>query len=944
MTFTDKIAHYIQENELNYKNLVIVLPSERAKKYLAKSLFELENKPILAPKMITMDAWIHSTVHEAIIDKTRLLIELFDIQKGTATTQEDYSFDEFLEWGPILLSDFDELDRYLTNVDTIFKDLHNIKELEYWKIDSEEGFVVSPTRQRFLEFWDRLPGYYHQLQQRLTAKGQLYMGGAYKKVSDNIQLVFEANKEATFLFAGFNAWSAAEASIVKQLKKLGRGHVLVDADAFYIDDKNHEAGSFIRKQFEKLDVKTLPFVDNQLLTKSMKIVVIECAQSTGQIKAAASYLKNRTESEINETAIVLADESLIGPLLRNIPSNVGKANITLGLPLKNTAVKNWMDILFSIQETKRRYQTQSLYHNDLNRLLNHPFMVSALTKEEEVLVQQLEEKIIQRNWIFIGLKSLGLTERLQAIVSLVNTPWNNDWSKAMTVIRELNKLVFKEFQKDHDYEKAMIHSLDVALIDFQNIVEEGLPEMSLKSFKNLLGQHWSNKGIAYIGNPTSGLQIMGLLETRLLDFKNIICLGMNEGTMPPTNPIQSMFPMDLRRYAGLPLPRDKQGLFAHHFYRLLHHCEHLVVTYSGTKESLSSSERSRYLLQLEKELIRQNTAIDWSFKYYEIEKAEDKHVDLRSVEKDEAIIQKMDELFAKSTSVSTLNKFYQCPLDFYFRYILEFGEEDSVEEELESSTFGTILHEVLEVLYMPHAKFDREGELNPGGGQPLTKTDIERMLFMSDSLIEQGFLNHFNEDRNAFSTGKNFLSFTMAKSMLTDFLQAEKKFIEAPNRVIIHSLEQKIKVPLTLTIHGEKKNILLNGTIDRIDEVNGEIRLVDYKTGACKVEDVTYKAESKRSSKLEWELNMEVKHLMQLMMYSYLYYRTHGVYPSSSGIFSMVRINNGFFKLITGEHSMESLTERFPTWLEGVFEQIYDLETPFEHKMKGQFSYCIYCK
>lgn len=945
MSFTDKIATYIKDNELNHKDLTIVLPSERAKKYVSASLFNLYKKPLLAPKMITMDAWVRLHTTQTVIDKTRALVKLFEIQSVSAVNEEDKSFDEFLEWGAILLSDFDELDRYLVHAPTIFKDLHNIKELEYWKIDSEEEFKLSAARKRFLEFWDRLPGYYNQLNKELEKNNAIYMGGAYKRLTQNIKILFEENKNSHFLFAGFNALSHAESSIMKQLYKMGRGHVIVDADKFYYDDKNHEAGEFIRNQVKNLDLKELPFIEDHLLTKQMNLEVVECAQTTGQVKVASSRLLEMPESEISQTLVLLADESLIGPLLKNIPKNVGKTNITLGMPMKGTAVKNWVDILFSIQESKSRFNTSAFYHNDLKRLLNHPFILACLNEDEKHKIQKFEERIIQNNWIFISTKQLEVGEKIKQVIDLTGSNWKYNWQVALKNIRQLNTILFKGFSNENQFERALIQSFDGALIEFENIVNEGLPEMSLRSFRSLFTQHWSNKGIAYHGNPIDGLQVMGLLETRLLDFKNIICLGLNEGVMPPTNPIQSMFPMDLRRYSGLPVPRDKQGLFAHHFYRLLHACENMLITYAGTKESIGSNEKSRYLIQIEKELVRQNKGVKLDFKYYNVPMEDDKHIDLRTVQKDESVFLKMDELFSRSTSVSTLNKYHKCSLDFYFRYILDFGEEDTIEEEVESSTFGTIVHNTLEQLYQKYAKFNKDGSLNSQGGKPLKIVDIDVMILESKTLIRQGFYDYFNGDENAFEFGKNKLSYEMAIKMVVDFLNEEKKFITQSNSVIIHSLEKKIQSPLELEIHGQKKTFLLNGTIDRIDEVNGKIRLIDYKTGGCKEEDVQMKFESGRTKKSELQLNLDVKHMMQLMMYCYLYYHSSNQYPDVAGISSMIRLKKGVFNLDLQDRTIPEMVAKFPLWLTELFEEIYNEEIPFEHTSKDERNnFCIYCQ
>jgi hypothetical protein len=335
-----------------------------------------------------------------------------------------------------------------------------------------------------------------------------------------------------------------------------------------------------------------------LLTEKKAIEIIECAQTAGQAKVAGTLLDEMDPKLIDQTLVLLADESLIVPVLKNLPKKIGKANITLGLPLRNTALRTWVDLLFGIQENKLRFKSEGIYFNDLQKLWNHPFVNAILTEEEKANVVRIEHEIIKRNSIFLSLKNIEIGEIGNKIMQLVFKPWKNDWLEGLLTIRELSRFIYKYLEEAFDFEKAILEGFDRALIDFENISKEGLPEMNLKSFKTLFNQHWNLKNIAYHGNPMEGLQIMGLLETRLLDFENIICVGMNEGSMPPTNPIQTMVPMDLRQYFGLPTPREKQGLFAHHFYRLLHHCNKMYVTYTSAQEKIGSNEASRYLLQL----------------------------------------------------------------------------------------------------------------------------------------------------------------------------------------------------------------------------------------------------------------------------------------------------------------------------------------------------------
>jgi hypothetical protein len=264
-----------------------------------------------------------------VIDKTRLLIELYHVQATNPIDQGELSFDQFMTWGQILLQDFDEIDRYLIDHATVFKNLKDIRELESWNVEPEE---LTVTQQKFMAFWEKLPDYYTRLNEILDAKNAVYSGKAYRWLADNLPSAFGEIKDtsAEFIFVGFNALSKSEMSIIKQMRSLFGAHVLIDADRFYLDQEIHEAGSFLRKFMQELEVKELPFITDDLKSSSKNIKLIESTQYTGQVKIAASILSELTAEELNETLVLLADEGLVIPMLRNIPKIVGKANITLG--------------------------------------------------------------------------------------------------------------------------------------------------------------------------------------------------------------------------------------------------------------------------------------------------------------------------------------------------------------------------------------------------------------------------------------------------------------------------------------------------------------------------------------------------------------------------------------------------------------------------------------
>ena len=939
MNFTDQIAAYIDEKQLDPRHLTIVLPSERAIKYISASLYNRKGKPLLAPEMITIDRWIRKFSEKTVIDRTRLLVKLFKVQMENPADPKDASFDEFMSWGQILLSDFDEIDRYQLSSAEVFRNLADIREIENWSFNSTDP---TPAQKRFMEFWDRLPGYYTRLNEMLDDDGVCYMGKAYRNLAENLDKIFRTDPKRHFIFAGFNALSAAEISIMKQLYIMGRGHILIDADAYYLNDPVHESGLFLRNLLKELGVNKLPFVQDKLATDPKEINVIECVQQTGQVKSASTILQNMSKEEIDNTLILLADEGLVVPLMRNIPAVVEQANISLGLPMRSTAIRTWIELLFNIQENKQRFRTNALYFQDLQKLWNHPFLTAILNDKERSKVIELELEAIQRNRIFRNEENIKVSEKLDQILHIVAQPWEGNWVKALELIRKTISLIAQNLPENDEFNQALAEGFDGAIIDFQNIVNEGLPEMNLRSFRSLMQQHWMNKSIAYHGNPINGLQIMGLLETRLLDFKNIIVLGLNEGKMPPTNPIQTMIPMDLRAWLKLPTPREKQGLFAHHFYRLLHKCEKMWVTYSSARESIGSNEASRYLLQMELELCRKNSAIKWTKLLYNIPEEGNVLRSKQSVFKTPEMTAKMDEIFQRSTSASALNKYLACPLDFYYRYVLEFGEEEEFEEDLESRTIGNFIHTVLEQLYLDFVRHDKDGNKKTPQPPAITSFDVEGMLKRYELLVRQQFMKHYNNDERSFLNGKNFLSFNMTLELTKRILESERDFLRTQKEpMFIEFLELEIKIPLKLTINGVEKEILLKGFIDRIDSIGDKVRIVDYKSGKVKSEDVKMKLGTDPESLLKGFSG--AKHAVQLAMYSYLYREKFGELPNEVGLYSMINVKNGIYPLNSAANSLADITEAFPEFIQTLLENMYNEAIPFEHTV-GWNSYCLYCE
>lgn len=820
--FVDRIANHIKVNNYVLTDLSIILPSRRAKKYIQKALFEQFDKAVFSPTILTIDEWVKNYTPKSIIDKTWALFKLYEIHEKISGV-DNKGLDEFLKWGRTLLSDFDEIDRYLLETDQLFVNLMDVKELEAWNVGEDE---LTEAQKRFLVFWEKLPTYYKHFKEMLEKEEAINMGAAYALFSQNLHLLFEENQKSTFIFAGFNALSKAEESIMLQLKKMGKAEIFVDTDRFYMQDYNHEAGMFLRPLVKAFDLPKEDYLINHYGQGEKKIELINCKQSTGQAKTIATLLKDTIKpNELSDTVVLLADENMVVPVLKNIPSNIKEANITLGLPLKNTSLRAWVDLIFNIQENFRRFNTKSIYYKDLLRLIKHPFLLAVLTEQDKTQLQKLEDKIVHNNWLFLQLEQIEISKGIKEIIALITQTWNIQNEKytldALGVVRKMNDLLYSNIDKEeHTLEKAIIYNFDGALVALQNILESFAPKISFNSFKQIFNEHWSTQSLAYFGNPLDGLQIMGLLETRLLDFKNLLIVGLNEGSMPPNNPIQTLIPMDLRRFHGLPTPREKQGLFAHHVYRLLHHAENVWITYSSAEKRMGVDEASRYVHQVKLELSRQFKNISLIEKDYSIEDSQQAS-DTVSIEKSPAILARLDEYFGNRTSASALNKYLQCPLDFYYRYVLGFGEEQEVEEEIEANNFGSFIHNTLETLLKP---FSKEGEGNKKGLN-IVPEDIDQMLKTYGPILQEEFIAHFDKHKEYLETGKNFLSLTVADHLVKRILKAQKEELlsNPTSQLFIEEVEGEFTKSLKVQVAKGEKLIKFVGFIDRIDNFNNEV-------------------------------------------------------------------------------------------------------------------------
>lgn len=950
--FIAYIAQFIANNYSNYAQLTVVLPSQRAIKYIQQELFRVHKHPVFSPNFITIDAFAKNLVDEELVDSVDLLFRFYQvyIKQGN-----DADFETFLNWAPMLIADCNEIDRYLVDALQLFKNLRDVKELENWSFD--QGRELSESQRKFLEFWDQLKDYYSAINVDLSKDGLAYSGSVFRKAIENLDERLDmVYGEQDFLFAGFNALSEAELQLMERLVKRGRAHILAEADSFYLHNLNHEAGLFIRTTKARIpDLKI--YLSNSLEQDVKQIQLVECAQAGSMLKVTQDLLSQMSQTEINDTVLLLADESLIVPAIKHLPKTVGKANITLGLPLKLTAIRPWLELLFEFQNNFSYFNTEALYHKTLMAFFRHPFMERLLSPDDKQIVLREEQNIIRFNKIFTKLTLEPFSEDVQALLKLVFLPWGNDFAKALESILTINKRVFDALDVDNDLvERSALFHFQESMKGLQVVFEkEYVPPMTLRSFEKFFNMRWMRESVAYYGNPTHGLQVMGLLETRLLCFKNLIVVGLNEGVMPPKNVVNSLIPMDLRRFFNLPLPAEKDALFAHHFYRLLSGAERLHILYSTNQgDDISAAEPSRYIKQIELELAAKNPNVQITKSTYNIPVK--MGVEPQRFENTKSVQDRIFEQFESGLSPSAMNKFLSCPLDYYYRYVLKYSDEDEVEENVESSTFGSVVHEVLEILYKPFV----------GNKKVVSPADITSMLGLYSEEVDRCFKAKFESNVDLFERGAMYFATVAAKKQIRRFLNFERQLLlEHPDKELkIVALEQKLSHHIVIDFQGVERKIALYGVIDRIDQFGDELRIVDYKTGACKPENVTVNgAVSERILEAleNWDSfdfkkepdfgNLGASHAMQLLFYLVLYKANHERFPDNVGIYSLRNVSSGLqtlgFGQKRGKHALVhnlTIDKRLVQFTEGyikfVAQSILEINEFFHDE---QSKYCKFC-
>jgi hypothetical protein len=914
-TFLHKLAQEILRSHSNtLLDLVVILPNKRAKVFLLAELKKSVSDNIFGPNIISIEDFIQDIAGIRSIDSVELLFEFYNVYLSVTEKDQQESFESFANWAKTLLQDFNEIDRYLLEPDKILKYLENIKEIEHWAVSVEKRTDLIDN---YLLFWKKLPEYYHSLYAYLLDKGVGYQGLIYREAVQNLNH-FSENNNKLFLFAGFNALNQAEEKIIQHLLALETAKIYWDIDETLLHDTFHDAGLFQRKfKSEWIHYKTHPYewIVNDF-TEAKNIQVIATSKSIGQAKITGSIIEKyaaENNANLQNVAVVLGEENLLLPVLHALPESVNALNITMGFSGKNNPAQLLIAKLFKLHSNalSRNSESYVMYYKDVLDILTHPLI------EPYANANALVNKINKNNYTFITHKKLTeLQAESNVLFEMLFRKWN---TTSVAVLENLSQILLQikaHLSYDNEEEKitnAFVYSVFKVINKMITYFENHTNIDDIKTLQAIYKQVIDVAEVSFEGEPLSGLQIMGVLESRVLDFETVIITSVNEGKFPAGKSTNSFIPYDVKREYGLPTYKEKDAIYTYHFYHLLQRAKNIYLLYNADSEGFDAGEKSRFITQLE---VEKHPNHNLTFQYFNPDVPTIAYQPM-VVPKTDSVLTRLQEIATNGFSPSSLTTYIRNPIQFYLQRVLRISETDEVEENIAANTLGTIIHGTLEELYKPFI------------GRLLTTADIDSCFQKIDAEVLRQFKEVYKEGE--IKKGQNLLAFEVAKRNVFNFLKLEKEALEDGDQVQIIALEQTYERIL------EDKRlpvpVLIKGNVDRIELRNGKIRIIDYKTGKVEQKNVTLK---------DWKgLTEDIKNdkIIQILAYAFMFEKETKGLEMEAGIISFKNLNAGFLPFtfkpeketntVINADVMEDYLEEIVILLQAIFNQ----EIPFEEKI-----------
>ena len=916
-SFLDKIAAVLIENYSDtLSDTIVVLPNKRAKIFLIEALKKQVDRNILSPEIISIEDFVQNISGIRTIDPIELLFEFYEVYLSITDKANQQSFELFANWAKTLLQDFNEIDRYLLDPTHVLSYLKDIEDIKRWGIEVENK---TPLIEKYIDFWKLLPNYYQSLYNHLLNKGIGYQGLIYREAVNNLNHFSDSIQKKQFLFAGFNALNAAEEKIIQHLIASDQAKIYWDVDQAFLNDPYHDAGLFVRRFKESwTHYKTNPFewiVDD--FSQSKNIHVIGTPKTIGQAKIAGSIVENIIDENPNEkldkVAIVLGDENLLVPLLYSLPASIGALNITMGYSSKNNPAQILIAKLFKMHTNalSRNNSSYVFYYKDVLDILTHPLV------EPYAKTSALVTIINANNYTFITHhKLMELNVIPSDLFLLLFKKWESGSIPVLESISSLLQTIKNNLSNDNEEEKitkAFVFAIFKVINKLITYYSRHQHIDKIETLYAIYKQVIDLAEVSFEGEPLNGLQIMGVLESRVLDFDTVIVTSMNEGKFPAGKSQNSFIPYDVKRELGLPTFKEKDAIYTYHFYHLLQRAKNIYLLYNTESEGLDAGEKSRFITQLE---VEKQVNHNLTHEIYNAVLPETAYQPM-VIPKSESVMARLKEIAEKGFSPSALTSYIRNPIQFYFQKILRISEVEEVEENIALNTLGTIIHETLKVLYEPFI------------GKFISESDLSNCFKQIDAEVLKQFKLVYKEGE--IKKGRNLLAFEVAKRNVSNFLKVELESVKNGDAIKIIALEQTYE--RTLNHPSLPFPVLIKGNVDRIEERNGTIRIIDYKTGKVDKANVILKT---------WNgLTQDIKSdkIIQVLAYAYMYEHEAKGKPIEAGIISFKNLKSGFLPFVFKEEKEtnsvidQSILSNYIEQIVLLLSEILDENIPFEEKI-----------
>ncbi len=908
-TFIDDVVQQVWEKHGSVDQIIFVLPSKRAGTFLKNSISKKVGKTIFAPTIYSIEEFIEMISELSYATGTEQLFELYGAYLETNETNKD-SFDGFLNWGQTLLQDFNEVDRYLVDAEVLFSNLTAIQEINHWSVKPHKTEMIA----NYLSFWKHLLPMYSRFNSNLIAKGIGHQGLVYRIASEKLPS-YIGKEVKTHVFLGFNALNKAESQIIQTLLDRTPSEIYWDIDPYFLEDPLHDAGLFIRNHknsWPSLKNRALKGINHEYLaTKHMEVIgVPKYVSQAKYVGHLLSHLSQEQPQTLKDTALVLGDESLLSPILNSIPAAVPSVNITMGQKLELTSLAGFFIEYFELHELSHN---KGWFFRDFIRFVSHP-SCNLLLKHHNIDVNDLLYTIRSKNWTFITTPALAsLIDMEIPVVNLLFSKKDNQPRNFLEKCSDLVGLLKQALANEkNNFGLEQLYKFHTLFIQIKNLTNTYDYITSLKTLKNLLKQLLSKETLDFQGDPLEGLQLMGMLESRNIDFEHVIITSVNEGILPSGKSNNSFIPFDLKLAHGLPTYKEKDAVYTYHFYRLLQRAKNVYLFYNTEPDVLEGGERSRLITQL---LTDENrTDIIEKIASPQLQSIVTTPV---FITKSENLLKDISDYCFAGFSPSSLSNYIRNPIDFYKQNLLGIKETMAVEETIAANTFGTIVHDTLEELYLPFV------------GKILTKENLLYAKGQLNEVTRRNFQKTYLD--GDISTGKNYLSYHVIQKYISNFIASELEQVKSHTIKII-ALEYHMKIPLTVS--GIPYPIILKGKLDRIDEVDGIVRIIDYKTG--KVEKRNVEIKSWHELITDYRYNKA----FQLLCYSYMYLKVASPQPMTAGIISLKNLKEGVLNFAEKGPDKTSkqmvidseIISKFETALHKLIQEICNPDIPFVEK------------